>query len=47
MSLNLNEFRFFNGNEQGTAMPFRNSRFLPLLIAVPYILACEVIFFRN
>jgi len=47
LSLNLCEFRFFNSNKQGTAMPFGNSRFLPLLIAVPYILACEVIFFRN
>jgi ribosomal protein S18 acetylase RimI-like enzyme len=28
-------------------MPFGNSRFPPLLIAVPYILACEGIFFRN
>jgi GNAT superfamily N-acetyltransferase len=47
LSLNLCEFRFFNSNKQGTAMPFGNSRFLPLLIPVPYILACEVISFRN
>jgi ribosomal protein S18 acetylase RimI-like enzyme len=28
-------------------MPFGNSRPLALLIAVPYVLSCEVIFFRK
>lgn len=47
LSLNLCEFTFFNSSEHGNEMPFGNSEFLPLLIAVPYILACEVIFFGN
>lgn len=46
LSLNLYEFRFFNNSEQGTAMPFGNFRLVPL-VAVPYVLAAEVIFFRN
>jgi MFS family permease len=44
--LNLYEFRFFNSSEQGTAMPFGNSKFAPL-IAVPYVFAAELIFLRN
>jgi ribosomal protein S18 acetylase RimI-like enzyme len=47
LSLNLYEFRFFNSSERGTAMPFGNFKFLPPLIAVPYVVAAEVIFFRN
>jgi len=46
LSLNLYEFRFFSSSEQGTAMPFANFRLAPL-VAVPYVLAAEVIFFRN
>jgi hypothetical protein len=40
--LNLYEFRFFNSSEQGTAMPFGNFKFAPL-IAVPYVFAAELI----
>jgi ribosomal protein S18 acetylase RimI-like enzyme len=47
LSLNFYEFRFFNSSEHGTAMPFQDSRFLPPLIAVPYVFAAEVMFFRN
>ena len=46
LSLNLYEFRLFNNSEHGAAMPFRNFRLVPL-VAVPYILGAEMIFFRN
>lgn len=47
LSFNLYEFRFFNSSEHGSAMPLGNSKFLVLLMAVPYILSCEVMFFRR
>jgi ribosomal protein S18 acetylase RimI-like enzyme len=43
---NMIEFRFFKDSEQGVALPFGNSGFLTRLVAVPYVLAAEVIFFR-
>jgi ribosomal protein S18 acetylase RimI-like enzyme len=46
LSLNLYEFRLFNSSEHGTAMPFGNSRLVPL-VAVAYILGAEVMFLRN
>ena len=47
LSFNLSDFRFFNSSEDGSAMPFGNSKLLTLIITVPYILSCEAIFFRK
>jgi ribosomal protein S18 acetylase RimI-like enzyme len=47
LSLNFYEFKFFNSGDHGTAMPFEDSRFLPPLIAVPYVIVAELMFFRN
>jgi len=44
---NLLEFTFFNSSENGSAMPFGNSGLLAFLIVAPYVLFCEVIFFRR
>lgn len=44
---NLLEFNFFNNSERGSAMPFGKSRLLASLIVVPYVVFCEVIFFRG
>jgi ribosomal protein S18 acetylase RimI-like enzyme len=44
---NFYDFRFFNASENGSAMPFGNSKLLATLIAIPYILLCEAIFLRR
>jgi ribosomal protein S18 acetylase RimI-like enzyme len=44
---NFYDFKFFNASENGSAMPFGNSKLLAILIAVPYILACEAIYLRR
>ena len=44
---NVYDFRFFNASENGSAMPFGNSKLLATLIAIPYILLCEAIFLRR
>jgi ribosomal protein S18 acetylase RimI-like enzyme len=47
LMFNFHDFRFFNSSEKGSAMPFGNSRLLALLIVAPYVLSCEVVFFRK
>ena len=47
MLFNLYDFRFFNASENGSAMPFGNSKLLATLVVIPYILACEAIFLRR
>jgi GNAT superfamily N-acetyltransferase len=47
LRFNLCDFTYFSSSENGIAMPFGNSRILATLIAVPYVLACEAIFFRK
>jgi ribosomal protein S18 acetylase RimI-like enzyme len=47
-TFNLYNFNFFRKSERGTAMLFfGNSGQLTLLIAVPYIVGCELAFFRK
>jgi ribosomal protein S18 acetylase RimI-like enzyme len=48
LTFNLRTFNFFRKSERGKAMLFfGNSRKLAMLIAVPYILGCELAFFRE
>jgi ribosomal protein S18 acetylase RimI-like enzyme len=48
LTFNLCNFNFFRKSERGKAMLFfGNSRKLAMLIAVPYILGCELAFFRE
>lgn len=48
LTFNLCNFNFFRKSEHGKAMLFfGNSRQLAMLIAVPYILGCELAFFRE
>lgn len=48
MTFNLCNFNFFRKSERGKAMLFfGNSGQLTMLVAVPYILGCELAFFRE
>jgi ribosomal protein S18 acetylase RimI-like enzyme len=48
LTFNLFNFNFFRRSERGRAMLFfGNSGQLAMLIAVPYILGCELAFFRE
>lgn len=48
LTFNLCNFNFFRRSERGKAMLFfGNSGQLAMLIAVPYILGCELAFFRE
>jgi ribosomal protein S18 acetylase RimI-like enzyme len=48
LTFNLCNFNFFRKSERGKAMLFfGNSGKLAMLIAVPYILGCELVFFRE
>ena len=48
LTFNLCNFNFFQKGERGKAMLFfGNSGKLAMLIAVPYILGCELAFFRE
>jgi ribosomal protein S18 acetylase RimI-like enzyme len=48
LTFNLCNFNFFRKSERGKAMLFfGNSGHLAVLIAVPYILGCELAFFRE
>jgi len=44
---NFCDFNFFRGSAGGSYLFFGSSKHLVLLIAVPYILACEVVFLRG
>lgn len=44
---NFLEFRFFRNSERGNAIVFGNPRPLMFLVAIPYILIAEVMFFRS
>lgn len=47
MLFNLYSYNFFRRSERGKAMLFfGRSKFLSILISVPYILGCELAFFR-
>lgn len=48
LTFNLCNFNFFRKSERGKAMLFfGNSGSLSVLIAVPYILGCELAFLRD
>ena len=48
LTFNLCTFNFFRKSERGKAMLFfGNSGQLAMLIAIPYILGCELAFFRE
>ena len=48
LTFNLYNFNFFKKSERGKAMLFfGNSAQLTLLICVPYVLGCELAFFRE
>ena len=44
---NLHEFNFFRRSEGANYLFFGNPRPLAPLVAVPYVLLCEIIFFRG
>lgn len=46
-SFNLCDFNFFRKSNGGNYLFFGSPRVLAPIVAVPYVLACEVVFFRE
>jgi len=47
LPFNLHNFNFFRNSEHGDFLFSQNSKLFALLMAVPYILSLEVVFFRK